>query len=161
MENKETIEVLNTLVEINNDRIEGYKTAGNETEQADLGMLFAEFENISRKCIAELANEIIKLNGEVTEGTTTQGKFFRVWMALKAAATGNDRKAILDSCEYGENAAQETYTEVLKNENKALSSELEILIFGQKAVLSSNLFKIKGLLEVLTLNKKVLDTGLI
>lgn len=34
MENEATIEVLNTLITINNDRIEGYETAANETEDA-------------------------------------------------------------------------------------------------------------------------------
>jgi len=34
--------VLNTLIENNNDRIEGYETASNETEEQDLKTLFAQ-----------------------------------------------------------------------------------------------------------------------
>lgn len=38
------------------------------------------------------------MNGGIAEGTLISGKFFRVWMDVKAALTGKDRKAILNSC---------------------------------------------------------------
>ncbi len=44
------IEVLNSLITINNDRIEGYETASKETEEHDLKTLFAQFISTSRKC---------------------------------------------------------------------------------------------------------------
>lgn len=149
MEKSETIEVLNSLIEINNDRVEGYKTAANETEQTNLKNLFSEFENISRDFRAHLMKEVEKLNGEVEDGTTASGKVFRVWMDLKSAVTGNDRKVILNSCQYGEEAAQRTYSCVLDRYKAELDPEIKRLIFGQKAILGSNLFTIKGLLEIL------------
>ncbi len=147
MENTKTIEVLNSLIEINNDRIEGYQTAAEETEHADLKVLFVQFEAVSRECNATLAKEILKLGGEVLDGTTTTGKFFRVWMDLKSVVTGHDRRAILNSCEFGEKAAQETYSDALENNNEVLSNEIKALIFGQKTILGSNLYKIESLLE--------------
>ncbi len=149
MEKSETIEVLNTLIEINNDRIQGYKTAAKETKQTDLKNLFSEFENISLECRAHLMKEVEKRNGEVANGTTASGKVFRVWMDLKSAVTGNNRKAILNSCQYGEEASQRTYSDVLDNHKAELDPEIKRLIFGQKAILGSNLFTIKGLLEIL------------
>jgi uncharacterized protein (TIGR02284 family) len=150
MENNKIVGLLNTLVEINNDRIEGYKKAADETEQPDLKMLFGNFEQLSINCKSALSLEILKFNGVVKEGTTTEGKFFRLWMDLKAAVTGNDRKAILNSCEYGEEAAQETYSETLENGADVLLNEQKLMILDQKAALSSNLNSIKGLLEVIT-----------
>ena len=50
MENETTIAVLNTLITINNDRIEGYETASKETEEQDLKTLFAQFSSTSQKC---------------------------------------------------------------------------------------------------------------
>ena len=35
MKEEKTIEVLNTLITINNDRIEGYETAAKETDEQD------------------------------------------------------------------------------------------------------------------------------
>ncbi len=39
MENEKTIAVLNTLVQINNDRTEGYETALKETDESELKAL--------------------------------------------------------------------------------------------------------------------------
>uniref|UniRef100_UPI0025C47882 YtxH domain-containing protein n=1 Tax=Marinilabilia sp. TaxID=2021252 RepID=UPI0025C47882 len=52
--NEKAIEVLNSLITINNDRIEGYETASNETEEPDLKNLFAQFISTSQKCKKEL-----------------------------------------------------------------------------------------------------------
>lgn len=78
------IEVLNTLITINNDRIEGYETASKETEELDLKNLFAQFIATSKKCKQELVKEVNMLGGKEVEGTTTSGNFFRAWMDVKA-----------------------------------------------------------------------------
>ena len=101
MENTKIIDALNTLLIINNDRIEGYVTASSETDQTDLREMFYQFEQTSLLCKSELVAEIHRLDGTVDEGTRTTGKFFRIWMEVKAALTGGDRQAILSSCDYG------------------------------------------------------------
>jgi uncharacterized protein (TIGR02284 family) len=50
MDNEKTIDVLNTLITINNDRIEGYETAAKETEEHELKTVFAQFSATSQKC---------------------------------------------------------------------------------------------------------------
>ena len=50
MENEKTIDALNKLIEINNDRIEGYETASKETNDTDLLNLFSGFIQTSKKC---------------------------------------------------------------------------------------------------------------
>lgn len=145
MKNEKTIEVLNTLVQINNDRIEGYETAFKETEEPDLKAHFSQFMLTSQKCKQELVREVIRLGGEPTEGTRVSGKFFRVWMDVKAAITGKDRKAILGSCEYGENAADETYHDVLKNELDHLMAPQQSMINAQHALLKADREVIKSM----------------
>ena len=149
MEIEKTIEVLNTLVEINNDRIEGYEKASNETEEHDLKTMFAELAHTSNKCKNELAGEIYKLGGKPTEGTKVSGKFFRVWMDVKTALTGKDRKTILDLCEYGEDMAQETYENTIKNDFEHLTIEQQALVYAQKALLRADHNMVKSLRDVL------------
>src|SRR5690349_19819739 len=108
MDNEKSIDVLNMLIQINNDRIEGYQTASKETEERDLQSLFSDLIETSETCRAELTEEVERLGGTPAEGTKTSGKFFRAWMDVKAAITGKDRKAILSSCEFGEDAAVDT-----------------------------------------------------
>ena len=123
MENKKAIDVLNKLVEINNDRIEGYETAGKETTEPDLKVLFTKLAETSQDCRIELEREVELLGGTPAKGTKVSGKFFRAWMDVKAAITGKDRKAILESCEYGEDQALKTYESVLEDDSEHLNGE--------------------------------------
>ncbi len=135
MENDKTIEVLNTLITINNDRIEGYETAAKETEEHDLKTFFSDLKQTSVNCNEELSREVTRLGGTATDGTKATGKFFRVWMDVKAALTGNDRKAILNSCEYGEDVAKDTYKDALENDLENLNAEQQSMIKEQHALL--------------------------
>ena len=149
MEKEKTIEVLNALITINNDRIEGYETASKETEEQDLKNLFAQFSSTSQKCKTELKSEVNKIGGTPAEGTLTSGKFFRVWMDVKSALTGKDRKAILNSCEYGEDMAKDTYKKVLENDSENLNSEQQKMIKAQHTLLVADHDKVKYMRDVL------------
>jgi len=143
MDNEKKIDALNTLVEINNDRIEGYEKASENTEESDLKDLFSKFVQTSKKSQRELIGEINKLGGKVTEGTTTSGKFFRAWMEFKSSLTGKDRKAILNSCEYGEKNADETYENVLDDESANLNPQQQSMIKSQHILLKTDQSTIK------------------
>jgi uncharacterized protein (TIGR02284 family) len=149
MEKEKAIEVLNSLITINNDRIEGYETATKETEENELKALFAQNISTSQKCKRELVMEVNKLGGEVAEGTKASRKFFRVWMDVKAALTGKDRKAILNSCEYGEDKAIDTYDNALENDLEHLSFEQQTMIIDQRSLLKADHNHILTLVEAL------------
>lgn len=152
MDNEKTVDVLNTLIQINNDRIEGYDTAFKETEEKDLKAYFSQFMLTSQKCKQELVDEVTRLGGEPTESTRVSGKFFRVWMDVKAAITGKDRKAILGSCEYGENVADETYQHALLDELAYLKSEQQTMINAQHSLLKADFHLVKSMHEALESN---------
>lgn len=145
MDIEKKIEALNSLIVINNDRIEGYKTANEETEETDLKMLFSDFMQTSVECKKELIALVNKLGGTPDEGTRTTGKFFRVWMDVKAAFSGNDRKVILDSCEYGEDTALDTYKKVQVEYLQDTNSQENDMLNNQYALLKANHDTIKAL----------------
>lgn len=149
MNTEQSIDVLNALIVINNDRIEGYMKASKETEDSDLKSLFAQFENTSQKCKGELVREVQRLGGEPAEGTKTTGKIYRVWMDVKATLTGNDRKAILNSCEYGEDVAIEAYEDALNNEVENISIEQQTMLRSQLQLIRADHDKVKSLRDVL------------
>jgi len=134
MDNKKAADVLNKLVQINNDRIEGYETALKETKDAELKSLFSRFAQTSFKNRQELAAEVSNLGEKPTESTKPSGKFFRQWMDVKAALTNNDRKSILASCEFGEDAAVHKYDDVMKNDLDEVSADHKTLIAKQYAL---------------------------
>lgn len=142
--NQEIIDCLNNLVQINNDRIQGYLTASQETDQDDLKSVFSEMMTTSQECRRELVQEITKLGGTPVEGTTVSGKLYRIWMDIKSALTSKDRKAILNSCEFGEDAAVKTYqTEI---DSDALNgTEYLLIVKEQYSKIKSGHDKIKQL----------------
>jgi uncharacterized protein (TIGR02284 family) len=149
MEYESVINVLNTLIVINNDRIEGYETAAKETEEADLKDLFHRFGQTSQTCKTELVAAVVKLGGTPDEGTRTTGKFFRVWMDFKAFLTGKERVSILDSCEYGESVAAETYKDTIANNLHALTSQEQTMLNAQADLLKADLNKVIALRDSL------------
>jgi uncharacterized protein (TIGR02284 family) len=149
MEKEETIDVLNTLITINNDRIEGYETASKETDEQDLITLFGQFITTSERCKQALKLEVNRLGGTPSEGTMISGKFFRVWMDVKAALTGKDRKAILNSCEYGEDMAKNTYEKALEDDLEHLSTEQQAMIQAQYTLIKADHDKVKYMRDAL------------
>lgn len=149
MKKEKTIDVLNSLITINNDRIEGYETASNATDELDLKTLFGQFISTSKKCKQELVREVNMLGGEEAEGTKVSGKFFRAWMDVKAALTGKDRKAILNSCETGEDEALETYNDVLEDDSEHLSAKQQAMIIAQQLLLKADHHHVKALRDTL------------
>lgn len=149
MENEKTIEVLNKLVEINNDRIEGYETALEGIHVPELKSIFSQFVQTSLKCNLELKVEIDKLGGYPTDSTKITGKFFRVWMDLKTSLASNERDAILSSCEYGEDHALSVYEKVLLEDLEHLSFVQRSLIRNQYILIKSDHHWVKSIREVL------------
>ena len=116
---KETVDILNDLVKINNDRIQGYEKALKELkdEDADLKPLFLSFIEQSRRIKMTLGTELQVLGGDMEKGTTSSGSLYRTWMEVKATFTGHNRHSVLEACEYGEDAAQKAYETALKTEH--------------------------------------------
>lgn len=115
---KQTIEVLNDLIQINNDRIAGYERAIKESssEDNDLKVLYASMIGESHQIRIALATEVQAMGAEVEKGTTTSGKIYRAWMDVKAVFAGHDRHAVLANCEAGEDAAQRAYRMALEHD---------------------------------------------
>ncbi|RKR81949.1 uncharacterized protein (TIGR02284 family) [Mucilaginibacter gracilis] len=149
METKEaTVDALNDLVLINNDRIEGYEKALKElTEQdADLRPLFTNYIQQSHQCKMELGTEIQAYGEDMETGSTNSGKLYRAWMDVKAVFTGSDRKAILANCEAGEDAAQKAYKSALEDEG--LPAFLREIITREKELLRTAHNEVKSLRDL-------------
>jgi uncharacterized protein (TIGR02284 family) len=140
MENQEElIGVLNDLIQINNDRVVGYERAIKESKDLDVDLvaIFNEMADQSRKYTAELTQEVSRLGGDPTTGTTVSGKVYRVWMDLKAAITGKDRETVLGNCEFGEDVAQRAYEAALESD-AYMSTDVRQLITSQKSSLKTS-----------------------
>jgi uncharacterized protein (TIGR02284 family) len=131
--NEKTIEVLNDLIRINNDRIEGYEKAVRETNENDVDLrnIFNRMAQESRGYARELTDQVQRFGGEPAAGTTASGKIYRTWMDIKSAFSRAERKSVLEECEYGEDAAQKAYEKALDPDNN-LPIEVRTLVQEEK-----------------------------
>ncbi len=157
MDNAKTIDALNSLIVINNDRVEGYKTASEEAKESDLQMLFSDLTQTSIEARKELVAEVTSLGGTPDEGTRVTGKFFRVWMDMKAALTGSDRKTILDSCVYGEQVALDAYKNALTDHNEDLSADQKSMLSKHHTSLKADHDKVEKLRDLIKEEKKITE----
>ncbi|MBC7888683.1 MAG: PA2169 family four-helix-bundle protein [Ferruginibacter sp.] len=134
--NENLIEVLNDLIEINNDRVTGYEKAADDTKDLDVDLqaIFHSMANDSRKYAAELTEEVTKLGGEPATGSTNKGKIYRVWMDVKATFSGHDRQSVLESCEFGEDAAQKAYKEALASDAEIDAATRQLITEQQSSL---------------------------
>lgn len=130
------IEILNDLIRINNDRVVGYTKAIEELkdEDKDIHNVFQSFILSSKRNITELTDLVLKYGGEPAHDSTAAGKIYHAWMDVKATFTGHDLQAILNACEYGEDAAQRSYKIAIEDDSET-SSDVAQLIREQKASL--------------------------
>jgi len=138
--NEKLEEVLNDLIEINNDRITGYEKAIDEAKDIDVDLkaVFSKMADESRKYKAELTQAVTSLGGDpVATGTTNSGKIYRIWMDVKATFTGHDRQAVLENCEFGEDAAQKAYKMALASEAE-MDADTRQLITSQQSSLKTS-----------------------
>ena len=140
MENQsdDLIGVLNDLIRINNDRVEGYQRASEEAKDSDVDLkaIFHEMADQSMKYVNELTTQVTRLGGDPASNTTLSGKVYRLWMDLKSAVTGKDRMTVLDNCEFGEDVAQKAYKAALESD-AAMTTEVRQLIAEQQSSLKT------------------------
>jgi uncharacterized protein (TIGR02284 family) len=140
----ETIEVLNDLIQINNDRIAGYEKAIRETkpEDDDLKVLFATMIAESHRIRIALATEVQALGANTEQGTTASGKIYRAWMDVKNAFGSSSRHSLLASCESIEDSAQKAYKSALSHD---LPSFIRDLLLQQQEALRTSHDEVKAL----------------
>jgi uncharacterized protein (TIGR02284 family) len=134
---KETVSILRDLVKINNDRIEGYINAIDETpeEQTALVSLFRQMIEQSEGYVRELQAVIQSRGGDqLDHSTTSMGKVYRLWMDIRAGLPGNKPKTVLDLCEFGEDAALKAYKEAIESD-AALDVDVRDVILRQESEL--------------------------
>ena len=146
MKKEQTIEALNTLIEINNEGIQGYGIALKETKEAYLKTLFFQLLYTAKKCKTELVSEVLQLGGIPMEGTRTNSTFLNIWRDIKEAFTLKDYKKTLGLCEYMEVVTLATYNNVLKNKLQHSNSELQFILGEQHSLLKADHHRVKEML---------------
>jgi uncharacterized protein (TIGR02284 family) len=143
---EKSVEVLNDLIEINNDRIAGFEHAAKDLDEndADLKAIFDSMVEESRNNVQELTTVITQIGGEAETGHSTSGTIHRAWLDVKATFSGHDRKSVLAECERGEDAIKKAYKDALTVDN-GLSTDADRVVARQQEGIIAAHDKIKFL----------------
>src|ERR1700761_6106860 len=112
---EKSIETLNELIEINNDRTAGFEKAIADIKDpnTDLKTIFQEYAQQSRQFSQELTSLVASEGGDAETGTSASGGLHRVWIDVKSIFGGSDRESILSEAERGEDAIKKAYQDAL------------------------------------------------
>ena len=116
--NKESISVLNNLIETCKDGQEGFKTCAEDVKHPELKVVFSRHSSECATAAAELQSAVRALGGDPETHTSVTGDLHRRWVDLKSLVTGKDEKAILNEAERGEDHALKAYKEAIEKINK-------------------------------------------
>jgi uncharacterized protein (TIGR02284 family) len=111
-DHKEVVSDVNHLLEICNERIEGYKNAAKNVKDAELKSVFEKYAQQTKKFQQELLPFSDKATGEEA-GTRVIADTWRVWMDMKAALTDGSRESLVNASITGEEAAIRNYEDEL------------------------------------------------
>lgn len=114
MDNDDTIDTLNKLIETSKDGEYGFRTSAEHLKTADTKQLFTRRADECRQAAAELQQIVARLGGDAEDSGTVSGAAHRGWVAVKGTLSGYSEKSILEETERGEDTALESYRKALE-----------------------------------------------
>jgi uncharacterized protein (TIGR02284 family) len=137
---EKSVEALNGLIEINNDRAAGFGHAAHELDESDtdLKVIFLQLKDESRANVHELGTLVNKAGGEVEMGMSGNGTLHRMWLDIKSAFTGHDRKSILEECERGEDVIKKAYQHVFEQDGGLPPEFSEVVLRQQRGIIAAH-----------------------
>jgi len=116
--NKESISVLNDLIETSIDGQKGFKECADDIKHPELKALFAKRSADCTTAAAELKTAVRALGGDPENSGSVAGALHRGWVDVKSMVTGKDEEAVLNEAERGEDHALKAYKEAIEKIDK-------------------------------------------
>lgn len=139
MENQTQIKILNSLLEINNDRVMVYTLVKNEIVYQDLKIVLANCIQNSLMFKAQLAAERKKIISKVNFKPVSNQEFFNVWLVINECLSLHKHRKISTLFYASEKVFLSTYANAIKEDNlKHLSPRHKSLILKQNDLLKAS-----------------------
>ena len=106
--------ILNDLVETSKDGEKGFRTAADDTNNAELKSIFMRRAEDCAKGASDLQQIVVRLGGKPEQGGSVAGALHRGWVDVKSKVADRDDLAILEECERGEDVAKAKYRKALE-----------------------------------------------
>jgi uncharacterized protein (TIGR02284 family) len=144
--NKESISVLNDLIETSKDGEKGFQTSAEDIKNPAIKAFFLSRSTEIASSVRELQTEVRALGGDPETSSSVAGTLHRAWVDLKSTLTGKSDEAVLNEVERGEDVALKAYKDARqKAVEKSLPSNVVTLIDKQLTGVQANHDKVKAL----------------
>jgi uncharacterized protein (TIGR02284 family) len=144
--NKESISLLNDLIETSKDGEKGFQTSAEDIKNPAIKAFFLSRSAEIKASVLELQAAVRSLGGDPETSSSVSGTLHRAWVDLKSALTGKDDKAILEEVERGEDVALKAYKEAREKAVKHnLPATVQSLIDKQLQGVQANHDKVRDL----------------
>lgn len=148
MNNEKTVSVLNDLLNITNDRIQGFSKVEDKfwDKYTPLKGDYDQMVSQSQAMKSELNNLITERGGQPDNTGSTAGAVHRAWIDVKNSFSGDKAEATLENVVYGEGAAINAYQDALDSGD--LCTESSKVVSDQLHHLKSSYNKFSNLNEM-------------
>lgn len=127
------LNILNRTIQVNNDRIAGYRKAIELIENdpfPTIREIFKDYIEQSEKFISQLLPLVEERNGNIQNDIKFTGKLFRLWMDLKSGLSSSTTQSVLELCQIGEGEFRDIYHQILNDSRKEFT-EIVYLLYIQ------------------------------
>lgn len=153
--NKESISILNDLIETSKDGEKGFQTSAEDIKRPDVKAFFLSRSAEIATAVRELQAEVRALGGDPETSSSVSGTLHRAWVDLKSTLTGKDDVAVLNEVERGEDVALKAYKEARQKAiEKNLPAAVTSLIDKQLDGVQKNHDKVKALRDAARAEKQ-------
>jgi uncharacterized protein (TIGR02284 family) len=148
MNNERTVSVLNDLLNITNDRIQGFSKVEDKVwdTYTPLKGDYDQMVSQSQTMKSELNDLIRERGGEPDNTGSTAGAIHRTWIDVKNSFSGDKEESTLENVVYGEEAAINAYQDALDSGD--LCPESSRVVSDQLHHLKSSYNKFSNLNEM-------------
>lgn len=145
MDNSKTVSTLNDLLNITNDRIQGFSKVEDKVwdTYSPLKNDYDQMVRESQTMKSELIGLITERGGNPDDSSTTAGALHRTWIDIKNSFGGDHAESTLENVAFGEKAAVDAYQDALESGN--LCPQSTTVVADQLGKLKSSYSKFENL----------------
>lgn len=134
-ETKKTVQtVLDGLITLNRDAVEGYKLAAQQLDNEHYQQICRKNAEQRKQFISELVHMVNQYDGVPTDAQSVAGVLHDAWISIKNMVT-NDDAAVIAECDRGEEVAVTLYHSALDED---IPADVETLLRTQFALLKGS-----------------------
>ena len=149
-----TVESFNTLIGINNTRIECYSYVLNNGSSAVFNALLSGLVDTSLFCNRELTQQVYKYGGTPFVGTLSTPAFLAAWTGISEAVVDADNCRLALALATAECLAASSYSRVLLDNMSHYNTQQSEIVRSHVAMLHEEFIKVKNVSELFVSEKR-------